>query len=335
MPSPTTLLEAIRGYRISQCIYIAAKLGIADLLKDGEQHCDVLATVTNTNKDAIYRLLRALASVGIFAETQPHYFQLTPLAAYLQSDVPNSLKAYAIMLGEEHYQAWGSIMYSIQTGENAFENLYGMNFYEFFKQNSASAKTFDQAMTDLSGVVNVSILAAYNFSSIGKLVDVGGGNGKLLSSILEAYPTMTGVLFDQPDVIDRASDLLKTIGLSNSLQLAKGDFFKTVPVGGDAYMLKHIIHNWGDEEAIAILQNCYQAMRDRGVLLLMEIVIPPGNEPCTGKFMDINMLTICPGGRERTETEYRNLLKKAGFKLTKIVPTESEISIIEAVKNQI
>lgn len=231
MSSPTTLLEAIRGYRISQCIYIAAKLGIADLLKDGEQHSDVLATATNTNKDAIYRLLRALASVGIFAETQPHYFQLTPLAAYLQSDVPNSLKAYAIMLGEEHYQAWGSIMYSMQTGENAFENLYGMNFYEFFKHNTSSAKTFDRAMTDLSGVVNVSILAAYNFSSIGKLVDVGGGNGKLLSSILEAYRTMTGVLFDQPDVIDRASDLLETIGLSNSLQLAKGDFFKAVPVG--------------------------------------------------------------------------------------------------------
>ncbi len=335
MSSPTTLLEAIRGYRISQCIYVAAKLGIADLLKDGEQHCDVLANATNTNKDAIYRLLRALASVGIFAETQPGYFQLTPLAAYLQSDDPNSLKAYAIMLAEEHYQTWGNIMHSMQTGENAFENLYGINFYEFFQQNSASAKTFDWAMTNLSGVVNINILAAYNFSSIAQLVDIGGGNGRLLSSILEAYPTMTGVLFDQPDVIDRASDLLETIGVRNRVQLEKGDFFKKVPVGGDAYMLKHIIHNWSDEKAIAILQNCYQAMKNQGILLVIEIVIPLGNEPSTGKFMDINMLAMCPGGRERTETEYKKLLKKAGFKLTKIVPTESEVSIIEAVKDQI
>ncbi|MGD1805586.1 methyltransferase [Dapis sp. BLCC M126] len=335
MPSLRTLLEAIRGYRISQCIYIAAKLGIADLLKDGEQNCDVLATATNTNKDAIYRLLRALASVGIFAETQPHYFQLTPLAAYLQSNVPNSLKAYAIMLGEEHYQTWGNIMHSVQTGENAFENLYGMNFYEFFEQNSASAKTFDLAMTNLSGIANFSILAAYNFSSIGKLVDIGGGNGGLLSSILEAYPTITGVLFDRPDVIDRSSNLLETIGVRNRLELTKGDFFKNVPVGGDAYMLQHIIHNWGDEQAIAILQKCYQAMINRGLLLVIEIVIPPANEPSAGKFMDINMLAMCPGGRERTESEYRKLLKKAGFKLTKIVPTESEVSIIEAVKDKI
>ncbi|MDY6805212.1 MAG: methyltransferase [Cyanobacteriota bacterium] len=332
-PLPITLLEMIKGYQLSQCIYIAAKLGIADLLEEGERHSDALAAATNTNKDAIYRLLRALASVGIFAETQPRYFQLTPLATYLQSDVPNSLKANAIMLGEEIYQAWGNLTHGIETGENAFYNLYGMNFYEFLARNPAKAKTFDRAMTDLSGVVNASVLAAYDFSSISKLVDVGGGKGRLLCSILQAYPTMTGVLFDRPDAIDTISDLPRTAGLSDRLKLAKGDFFKTIPPGGDAYLLKHIVHNWSDERAIAILQNCYRSMGEGGLLLAIEIIIPPGNEPCTGKFLDLSMLAICPGGRERTETEYRDLLKAAGFKLTKIVPTESELSVIEALKN--
>ncbi|MBO1349428.1 MAG: methyltransferase [Hormoscilla sp. GUM202] len=334
-PEPNSALNnPATGYWVSQCIYIAAKLGIADLLKEGEQHCDALATATNSNKDAIYRLLRALASVGIFAETQPQYFQLTPLATYLQSDVSNSLKAYAIILGaEQPYQAWGNLMYSMQTGQNAFENLYGMNSYEFLQQNPTLGKIVDRAMTDLSGVESAGVLTAYDFSSIGKLVDVGGGNGRLLSSILQAYSTMTGVLFDRPDVIDRASDLLSTAGVSDRLQLAKGDFFNTIPEGGDAYLLKHIIHNWGDEQAIAILKNCYQAMGEAGRLLAIEMVIPPGNEPSAGKLMDINMLVMCAGGRERTEAEYGELLKAAGFKLTLIVPTASDVSVIEAVKD--
>ena len=330
---PQTMLQMIRGYRVSQCIYIAAKLGIADLLENGEQHCDALATATNTNQGAIYRLLRALASVGIFAEAKPYYFKLTPLATYLQSNTQNSLKAYSIMLGEEHYQAWGNLMYSVQTGQSSFENLYGTDFYEFFQRHPSSGKNFDRAMTDLSGVVNSAVLAAYNFSSIGKLVDVGGGNGRLLSSILEAYSTMTGVLFDKPDAIDGAWDLLEKAGKRNRIQLAKGDFFQAVPAGGDAYMLKHILHNWGNEQAIAILKNCYRAMGEKGILLAIEIVIPPGNKPSTGKFMDLNMLVHFNGGRERTEAEYRELFKAAGFQITKIVPTESEVSVIEAVKD--
>lgn len=335
IPPPIPLLQMIAGYWASRCIYIAAKLGIADLLKDGEQHSDALARATNSNKDVLYRLLRALASVGIFAETQPHYFQLTPLATYLQSDTPNSLKALAIMLGSEHYQTWGNLMYSVQTGQNAVEKLYGMSFYELCQQNPTKAKIFGQAMTELSGLENAAVLAAYDFSSIGKLVDVGGGNGRLLSSILQAYSHITGVLFDRPDVIDRGSDWLYTTGVGDRTQLAKGDFFKTMPVGGDAYLLKRIIHNWGDEQAIAILKNCYQAMGEKGRLLAIEMVIPPGNEFCVGKFMDINMLLHFTGGRERTEAEHGELLKAAGFKITKIVPTESEVSVIEAVKDKI
>ncbi len=268
MPPQTNLLQMITGYWVSQCIYIAAKLGIADLLQNGEQHSDTLASATNTNKDAMYRLLRALASIGIFAQTQPYYFKLTSLATYLQSDVPHSLKAVSIMFAEEHYQAWGNLMYSMQTGKNAFENLYGTNIFEFYQNNHSSGKIFDQAMTDISVIENIAVLAAYDFSSMDKLVDVGGGNGRLLSSILQAYSAMTGVLFEQPDVIERAFDLVEKSGISDRLQLVTGNFFETIPVGGDAYVLKHILHDWGNEEAIAILKNCYQAMVEAGRLLV-------------------------------------------------------------------
>ena len=334
IPPQKAMLQMISGYWVSQCIYIAAKLGIADLLKDGEKHSDVLASATNTNKDAIYRLLRALASVGIFAETQRGYFKLTPLAACLQSDVPESIRAYSITLGDEVYHAWGNLMYSLQTGKNAFENLYGLNIFEFYQQNPTKAKNFDRAMTELSRIQNATILAAYDFSSINKLVDLGGGNGLLLSSILQAYSTMTVVLFERSDVIDRAEGFLEKQGLSDRIELVKGDFFQTVPVGGDAYVLKQIIHNWGDEQAISILRNCHQAMGEQERLLVIDLVIPPGNESFAGKFMDINMLVLCPGGRERTEVEYDELFKAAGFKLTKIVPTESDVSIIEGVKDE-
>ncbi|NEP10381.1 MAG: methyltransferase [Symploca sp. SIO2C1] len=333
MPPQTNLLQMIMGYWVSQCIYIAAKLGIADLLQNGEQHSDTLASATNTNKDAMYRLLRALASIGIFAQTQPYYFKLTPLATYLQSDVPHSLKAVSIMFAEEHYQAWGNLMYSMQTGKNAFENLYGANIFEFYKQNHTSGEIFDQAMTDISVIENIAVLAAYDFSSIDKLVDVGGGNGRLLSSLIQAHSAMTGVLFDQPDVIERAFDLVEKSGISDRLQLVTGNFFETIPVGGDAYVLKHILHNWSNEQAIAILKNCYQAMVEPGRLLVIEMVIPPGNEPDPSKFLDINMLVVCPGGRERTQAEYEELFKAAGFKLTRIIPTVSDVSVIEGVKS--
>ena len=334
IPPQKIMLQMLSGYWISQCIYAAAKLGIADLLQDGEKHSDVLANATNTNKNAIYRLLRALASVGIFAETRPRYFKLTALGACLQSDVPESIRAFSITLGDEVYYAWGNLMYSLRTGKNAFENLHNLNFFEFYEKNPTKAKNFDRAMTELSRAQNGSILDVYDFSSVNKLVDVGGGNGLLLSSILQAYSNMTGVLFERSDVIDRAEDLLKKNGLRKRIELVKGDFFKNVPVGGDAYLLKHIIHNWSDGEAVSILKNCYEAMGEQDRLLVIDMVIHAGNEPFEGKFMDINMLILCPGGRERTEVEYEKLFKIAGFKITKIFPTESELSIIEGVKEQ-
>ncbi|MBO3460020.1 methyltransferase [Aetokthonos hydrillicola CCALA 1050] len=332
MPPQTAIKTMVSSYWISQCIYVAAKLGIADLLKEGERHCEDIAVITGTNKDTLYRLLRALASIGIFAETQPHYFQLTPLGASLQSNCPNSTRNYALLLGEEFYQAWLNLMHSIQTGKNAFEDFYGMNLFEYYQKNPTAGQIFNQAMTDFSAAVSAAVLAAYDFSSIGKLVDVGGSNGSLLAAILQANPTMTGVVFDLPNVIDKAQDFLEQAGVSNRCQLVAGDFFESVPVGGDMYILKHIVHNWDWERASKILTRCYEAMTKQSKLLLIEQIISSGNEPCVAKLWDMHMLVVCPGGSERTEAEYRDLLKSTGFTLNKIIPTQSDVSLIEAVK---
>lgn len=331
-PPQLAVLQMASGYWVSQSIYVAAKLGIADLLKDSPKSCDELATATGTNAQALYRVLRALASVGVFAETQLKHFTLTPLAACLQSDVPGSFRAFVIMLGEEHYRAWGDLMHGVQTGGSPFEHVYGMNVFEYYAQNAEPAKIFDEAMTNGSVLESAAIAASYDFSSIQTLVDVAGGQGLLIASILKSNPTLKGVLFDQPSVIERAKPFLEGEGVLERCQLTVGDFFESVPEGGDAYILKHIIHDWNDERAIAILKQCHKVMPANGKILVAEQVIPPGNEPFMGKLLDLNMLVMAPGGCERTEAEYRLLFEKAGFKLTRIVPTQEEMSIIEGIR---
>jgi hypothetical protein len=311
---------------------VAAKLGIADLLKDSPKSCSELATATGTNARSLYRVLRALASLGVFAETEPNHFTLTPLAACLKSDVPNSVRAFVIMLGEEHYRAWGEFMHSVQTGGSSFEHVYGMNVFEYYAQNPEPAKIFDESMTNFSVIESAAIASSYDFSSIQTLVDVAGGEGLLIASILKSNPTLKGILFDQPYVIERGKPFLAAEGVSERCQLIAGNFFESVPEGGDAYILKHIIHDWDDERAIAILKQCHKVMPENGKVLLAEQVIPPGNEPFMGKLLDLNMLVMAPGGCERTEAEYRALFEKAGFKLTRIVPTQEEVSIIEGIR---
>jgi len=332
MPPQLAILQMASGYWVSQSLYVAAKLGIADLLKDSPKSCDELATATGTNAPSLYRVLRALASLGVFAETQPNHFTLTPLAACLQSDVPNSFRAYVIMQNEEHYQAWGELMHSVQTGGSSFEHIYGMNFFEYYAQNPESAKIFDESMTNLSVIHSAAIAPSYDFSSIQTLVDVGGGEGLLIASILKSNPTLKGVLFDRPHVIERAKRFLEAEGVLERCQLAAGNFFESVPEGGDAYILKYIIHDWDDERAIAILKQCHKVMPANGKILVAEQVIPPGNEPFMGKLLDLQMLVMTDGGRERTEAEYIALFEKAGFKLTRIVPTQDDVSLIEGIR---
>jgi len=332
MPPQLAVLQMASGYWVSRSIYVAAKLGIADLLKDSPKSCDELATATGTHAPSLYRVLRALASLGVFAETQPNHFTLTPLAACLQSDVPNSFRAFVIMLGEEQYRAWGELMHSVQTGGSSFEHIYGMNLYEYLAQNPESAKIFDESMTNFSAIENAAIAASYDFSSIQTLVDIAGGQGLLIASILKSNPTLKGVLFDQPHVIERAKRFLEAEGVLERCQLAAGSFFESVPEGGDAYILKNILLDWDDERAIGILKRCHKVMADNGKLLVAQQVIPPGSQPFIAKFLDLHMLAVTPGGRVRTEAEYRALFEKAGFKLTKIVPTQDEMSLIEGIR---
>ncbi len=332
LPPQIVLMQMATSNWISQAVYVAAKLGIADLLKDGAKHCDELASLTKAHAPSLYRLLRALASLGVFAETDKGYFTLTSLAHYLRSDLPDSLRAMAIMNGEEHYQAWGELKQSVQTGKSAFEYLYGMQIFDYYAQNPESAAIFDQAMTSYSSTESAAVAESYDFSSIETLVDVAGGHGSLLTCILKANPSMNGILFDQTSVIEGAEPLLEVAGILSRCKLVSGDFFESVPAGGNAYILKHIIHDWGDEQALVILKHCYEAMPENGKLLLVEQVIPPGNEPFFGKLLDLNMLVMCPGGRERTETEYRALLEKASFKLTRIVPTDAPVSVVEGIR---
>jgi hypothetical protein len=207
-----------------------------------------------------------------------------------------------------------------------------MNLFDYLAQNPESAKIFDESMTNLSAIESAAIAASYDFSSIQTLVDIAGGEGLLIASILKSNPTLKGVLFDQPYVIERAKRFLEAEGVLERCQLAAGNFFESVPEGGDAYILKHIMHDWDDERAIAILKQCHKVMPDNGKVLVAEQVIPPGNEPFMGKLLDLHMLVMTSGGRERTEAEYRALFEKAGFMLTRIVPTPREMSIVEGIR---
>lgn len=333
LPPQMVMMQMITGYWVAQSIYAAARLGIADLLKDGAKSCAQLANESGANPQALYRLLRALASVGVFAETETEQFTLTPLAACLRSDVSNSVRDASIMLGDrEHYHSWGNILHSIQTGESSFENLFGMNIFEYYAQNPEPAMIFDRAMTSFSSTEIDAVVASYDFSPITQLVDVAGGQGSLLTAILTANPHITGILFDLPDVIARARSVIAAQNVAGRCQLETGNFFESVPVGADAYLLKHIIHDWDDERSITILKNCHRVMTENGRVLVVEQVIPPGNTPFMGKLLDMNMLIMCPGGKERTAAEYQALFQAAGFRLTRIVPTATFVSVVEGMK---
>ena len=328
--SPTMeLLQMVTGYRISQTIYVAAKLGIADALKDGPKSCDALARSTGTHTQSLCRLMCALASVGVFAEVEKGFFALTPLAVPLQTDAPDSVRSVAITFGEEWFwRPWGKLLHSIRTGENAFEHVFGTGIFEYFTQNAEASAIFNQCMTELTRRNAAAILTAYDFSRITKLVDVGGGNGTLIASILKENPQMHGLLFDLPPVIERAKRSMEMEDIADRCEFIGGDFFESVPAGADAYILKWIIHDFEDDQAVTILKNCRRGMAKDGRLLLVERILLPGNAPDPGKLSDITMMVL-PGGRERTEAEFRELFDAAGFRLTRIIPTELENSIIE------
>jgi hypothetical protein len=321
----------LSGYWLSKAASVAAKLGIADLLAHGSRSVDDLAQETKTHGPSLYRMLRALASVGVFVEDSPGRFCLTPVAACLRTDIPGSQRALAIMLGEEQFQAWSEFLYCVQTGKTAFDRVFGVPVFEYLSKNPEVAKVFDAAMVGAHGRESSAVTDVYDFSDIRVLADIGGGNGSLLTTILQKNPSMRAILYDLPGVTERAKISLQAAGLADRCQVIGGNFFESVPGGADAYLMRHIIHDWDDEKATTILRNIHPAMCDGGRLLIVESVIPPGNDPAFGKLLDLHMLVV-PGGKERTDQEYRTLLEAAGFYLTKIVPTKAEVSIIEGRK---
>jgi hypothetical protein len=330
-PPQAQLGQMITGYWTSQAIYAAAKFGIADLLSRGPRPIDELAGATGTKPELLYRLLRALASIGIFAEEHGKRFALTPLAELLRSDVPGSQRSMALMMGDDHYRAWGNLVDTIRTGDNAYEKIFGKPIFDDLAEHPEKARIFDDAMTGIHGRETGAIVQAYDFSGIAVMADIGGGNGSKITAILQKYTDMRGILFDLPHVIERARTHIEAAGLGDRCRLVSGDFFQSVPGGADTYLMRHIIHDWDDEKSLVILRNCHAVMSAGSKLLLVESVIPPGNGPFMGKFLDLTMMLI-PGGKERTEEEYRQLYERAGFELVRIVPTRCDVSVIEGIR---
>lgn len=332
MPPSAQLVEMIFGFMVSRSIAVAAQLGIADLLTDGPKTADEMAQKIDAHPRSLYRLLRALAGAGIFAEAADGRFSLTAIGELLRSDAPESLRGFVATLADEvNFEVWADIPYSIQTGEPVVPHKFGMPWFEWLGQHPIKAAEFNDAMTSFSAGAMAAVLQAYDFSGIGKLVDVGGGHGLLLASVLSKYPNMKGVLYDAPAVVAGARELLKEHGVADRCEAIGGNFLENVPAGGDAYILKHIIHDWNDEECLKILHHCRAGMSAGGKVLIVEMVIPERNVPAVSKFLDLQMLVFLTGC-ERTEKEYRALLDAAGFELTRIVPTQSTYSVVEGVK---
>lgn len=324
------MLSLINGYQITQAIHVASTLRIADHLKDGPRSADQLAKLTGSHAGALYRLLRALAATGVFSEGEDRTFALTPMADCLRTDSPTPIGAWAEYVGTDYvWRAWGHLQHSIRTGENAFQNLHGEGIWEYRAARPDLGAVFDRTMTELSRGSAEAIVAAYDFSMFRHVVDVGGGRGFMLATILRAHPHMRGTLFDQPSVVPGAKSVLSERGVIERCDTVGGSFFESVPAGADAYILRAVIHDWEDAEAIDILKTCRRAMQSTAKLLLLERIVAPPNKVPAGKFFDLQML-VAPGGRERSRDEFADLFAKSGFELTRVAPA-ANMNVIEAV----
>jgi len=323
------LLRLVNGFQITQAICVASALRVADHLKDGARSVGELATLTRSHADSLYRLLRALAAVGVFHEHEGRAFALTPMGNCLRADSPASIGAWAEVVGSPYYwQAWGHLLHSVQTGENAFRSLNGMDVWQFRAEHPEHGAVFDRAMSEHSRGSAEAVIRAYDFSPFDHVVDIGGGQGLMLSAILNAHPRVRGTLFDQPNVVQRAKAVLAERGVIDRCEIVGGSFFEAVPGNGDAYVMRVVIHDWEDDEAIAILKVCRSAMGPAARLLLIERLVAAPNEMPATKFSDLNMLLL-PGGRERTREEFSNLLAMSGFELMMVFPAGMH-NVIEA-----
>lgn len=332
-PAPAVLMQLIASGWVCQLIGAFARHSLADKLADGPKTAEELAEGTNLHAPTLYRALRALAGVQVITQDDENRFGLTPVSELLRSDVPGSVRGLAVlMVHETHWRAWGELDFSLQTSKPAFDHVYGTDFFTHVQGQPEHSKIFNDAMTSLAGSNHAALVQAYNFEGIETLMDVGGGHGTLLGAILSRNPQLRGILFDLPHVVEGAPAVFEKWGVTDRVEAQGGDFFEVLPGPVDACILSTVIHDWDDERALRILRNCHKAIRPGGKLLLSELVIPEGGTPFPGKLSDINMLVMTPGGRERTEAEYRELFQRAGFELTRIVPTASLMSVVEAVR---
>ena len=321
------------GKWISQAVGTIVELGVPDLLAKGARRCGDLARDAGVSEDGLYRLLRALASVGLFAEGGDRRFRLTALGQHLRSNHPQSAAGYARFTAHDStWRPWGQLAYSVRTGQPAFDHVFGSPFFDYMARNPEAAAVFDEAMTSISTTESHAAAAAYDFKGIHTLMDVAGGHGLLLATILRGHKTMRGVLFDLPHVATGAAATFARTGVTARVRVESGDFFKALPSGADAIIMKHIIHDWDDGSATRILQACHRALGPKGKVLIVDAVVPPGNAPHFGKLLDLEMLALTPRGRERTKAEFATLLRGAGFKLSRVLSTRSPLSIVEAAK---
>jgi hypothetical protein len=329
-PPDAALVQLVFGKCISMAISVVAKLRVADLLADGPKTLADLAAETKTHAPSLYRILRTLAAAGVFTEEVDGRFALTPMGEYLRTGVKGSLRGMADFFGSDwSWRAWGHLLETVQTGRPAFDSVFGEPVFDYLSKHPDESAVFNEGMTGFSSNIAPAVAEAFNFSGFKTVVDVGGGHGVLLNTILQTHAGVNGIVFDSPHVVVGAEDAIHKAGLRGRCRAVGGDFFQSVPGGGDAYLMKHIIHDWPDNRATTILRNCRKAVNPGGKLLLVELVIAPGNAADFAKVIDLEMLAIA-SGQERTEVEYRQLLAGAGWRLTRVIPTKSPTQIIEA-----
>lgn len=323
------LLALVQGFRASQVTYVIAKLGIADRLAESPRTADELAAGLDVNADRLGRVLRLAAYYGLVDEVSDRRFELTPIGRLLRTGVAGSVKATAVMLGEGHYRAWADLLYSVRTGEPAFDYVFGAPLFDYMTAHPEAQATFDAAMSDGVDVILTSLADSYDFANARVLVDVGGGNGSLSAVILKGHPHLEAVIYDQPQVLEAADRYLTAAGVRSRCRLVPGNFFESVPVSADAYLLSNIVHDWDDERALRILRNCRVGMGPQGAVLLVESVIPNHGQPSRAAMYDVNMMVMLTG-RERTDEQYRALLAAADLQLIKVTPIGGGESLIEA-----
>jgi len=330
LPPHAQVIQMGMGGLVSGLVYAAARLGIADHLAAGPRSAAELAPSIGSPARSLHRFMRTLANLGLLSQEADEKFSLTPLGAALKSDAPGSARStILVMSGGWVWKAWGEIEYSVKTGKTAMEKLFGMGVFDYLAQHPEDAARFSETMVGIHGAEPPAIAEAYDFSRFETIVDVGGATGNMLAHILARYPHAKGILFDRPHVVTGAPTLLGARGVDNRVKIAHGNFFESVPAGGDAYILSHIIHDWSESQCLTILGNCRRAMKPGAKLLIVEFVLPEDSTPHAGKLLDMVMLTI-PGGEERTPTEYKALLSTAGFRMTRVVPSASDASVVEA-----